>query len=549
MKNTLILAFLFILTGSAFATEKKVDSKITGVTVYPIGAMVSRAARVNMNASTEMVVLDNLTHAIDPNTVQVGGTGDFQISSVKFETFYPYANSKPKEIKVLEDSLQMLRDKRFILEAENASLDQEKQLILANKKIAGVNSTLTVTQLDAMAKYYRTRMANIAKEKLRNQNERVSVNIHEKRIRGNLTQMNNYKYEQVGRIYVEVKCTKSTVANFKFSYFTHLASWFPKYNIKAKTGSDNIDVDYNAYVTQSTGIDWKNVDLTLSTSRPTYNNQKPELHPWYLDYYNAMKISGSRSDAGAYYVDGAVAEDMAMESTPVPVGNSIYKNGKYETAKKAKRASYTWGEEVINAMNTSYKIGNKYSVMSESTRKQVFIKNIKIPAMYNHYAVPSMEKEAFLTASIADWGSYDLIPGNATLFYNNTYVGKTYINSNTTDDTLQISLGRDQGVIVNQEKKRDLCTTKKIGSNVKKNFVYEITVKNTNREEVTIVIMDRVPVSRRSDIVVTLGNLEGAEFNKETGILKWKKTIPAGGKIIIQFDYEVKYPKNKQVNL
>jgi uncharacterized protein (TIGR02231 family) len=187
--------------------------------------------------------------------------------------------------------------------------------------------------------------------------------------------------------------------------------------------------------------------------------------------------------------------------------------------------------------------------MSNRTRKQVFIKNIKIPATFNHYAVPSMEKEAFLTASIEDWGSYDLIPGSATLFYNNTYVGRTDIFSNITDDTLQISLGRDRGVIVDQEKKRDLSTTKKVGGNIKKNFVYEISAKNTNKEEITIVIMDRVPVSRRNDIVVTLGELEGANYNKETGILRWTKTIPAGGKVTIQFDYEVKYPKDKVINL
>ena len=165
------------------------------------------------------------------------------------------------------------------------------------------------------------------------------------------------------------------------------------------------------------------------------------------------------------------------------------------------------------------------------------------------YSVPSKEKESFLTASVADWGSYDLVPGNATLFYNGTYVGKSYINSNTTDDTLQISLGRDQGVMLTQEKVKDLCHHKKMGSNIKKNYVYEIVAKNTNKEAVTIVIYDRVPVSKKNEIEVTLGSLDGAELDKETGIIKWKKTIPAGSSITLRFDYEVKYPKDKRVNI
>jgi len=547
MQKILMLSVSFFIAISAFAGEKIANSKITGVTVYPIGAMVSREAKVSLSTGTHIIILDNLTYAVDPNTVQVGGTGDFEILSVKFETFYPYAKGKPKQVTLLEDSLQMYRDQRFILEAEDAALNHEQQLLLANKQMVGKNSTLTVSQLDAMAKYYRSQMADIAKQKLRNQNERVKIIAEETRLKSNLGKVNSYKYEQVGRIFVEVSSKKTTTANFKFSFFTHLAGWFPKYNIKATTGSDNIDVDYNAYVSQTTGVDWENVDLVLSTSRPTYNNQKPELQSWYLDYYNAMQLRGARADAGGYFIDGVAVEEDVRENTPAPVGNSVYSEGRYKRLES--KANYSTGNVILNALNTSYKIQNKYTVMSNRTRKQVFIKNIKIPATFNHYAVPSMEKEAFLTASIEDWGSYDLIPGSATLFYNNTYVGRTDIFSNITDDTLQISLGRDRGVIVDQEKKRDLSTTKKVGGNIKKNFVYEISAKNTNKEEITIVIMDRVPVSRRNDIVVTLGELEGANYNKETGILRWTKTIPAGGKVTIQFDYEVKYPKDKVINL
>ncbi len=297
-------------------------------------------------------------------------------------------------------------------------------------------------------------------------------------------------------------------------------------------------------VTQSTGVDWNKIDLILSTSRPTYNNQKPEIHPWYLDFLSLGKARAKGARADAYYYESASREEEA--SSDMPVGNTVYKNGSYQ---KLSAASYTHGEELINALNTSYKIAQKYSVPSNRAKKQVFIKSIEIPAEFNHYSVPSKESESFLTASIADWGSYDLVPGNATLFYNNTYVGKSYINSNITEDTLQISLGRDQGVVLTQEKVKDLCTHKKIGSNIKKNFVYEIVAKNTNREAVTIVIYDRIPVSKKNEIIVTLGDLNGAEFDSETGIIKWKMSIPAGESITLRFAYEVKYPKDKRINL
>lgn len=540
MKNVLILSFSFFLAFAAFAEKKIVTSKISEVTVYPVGAMVNRVAKVTIPAGSNFIILDNLTHAIDPNTIQVGGTGVFEILSVKFELFYPYAQTKPKGIEAIEDSLKMYQDQRYLLVAENSTLDQEMQLILANKKLNGNNSTVTVAQLDAMAKYYRTQLTNINKEKLRNQNERLKVQAEEKRLNATLAGMNNYKYEQIGRIFVETKSKSATQANIKFSFFTHLAGWNPKYNIKAKTGQENIDVDYHAQVVQNTGVDWNNVDLVLSTSRPTFSNQKPELHPWYLSFYD---YRSRQINAQSTYGYGTVQEaDMANS-------NTYYSEGKYKKLEKDKQVAYVQGQTLINALNTSYKIDSKYTVVSNNTKKQVYIKNIKIPATFNHYTVPSMEKVAFLTASLADWSSYDLVPGHATLFYNNTYVGKSYIYSNTTDDTLQISLGRDQGIIINHEKVQDLCNHKRIGGNIKKTFVYEISAKNTNKEEVTMVIMARVPVSKLNEIVVTVGDLAGAEYNKETGILKWKKTIAAGAKVDFRFGYEVKYPKDKQVNL
>ena len=537
----LVIAFLAF---QVKAEKRVINSELEKVTVYPVGAMINRTAKVSLTKGNQLVILDNLTHAIDPNTIQVGGTGNFEILSVKFELFYPYAKSKPKGIEMIEDSLQEYRNQKFLLDGENNALDQERQMVLANQKLAGANSNVSVEKLTAMAKFYRSKLVEINAEKLRNQNERVFVNEEVTRLNATLAGMNQYKSEQVGRIIIETNVKSATSINFKFSYFTHLASWSPKYNIKATSGVENINVDYHAMVTQSTGVDWNNLDLILSTSRPTYNNQKPEIHPWYLDFITHRKSTSRGARVDGYYIE-AVEVESEMDAD-MPAANTIYKNGEYQ---KLSAASYTWGEKLINALNTSYKIAQKYSVPSNNAKKQVFIKSIEIPAEFNHYSVPSKEKESFLTASIVDWGSYDLVPGNATLFYNNTYVGRSYINSNTTDDTLQISLGRDRGVILTQEKVKDLCTHKKIGSNVRKNFVYEIVAKNTNKDDVTIVIYDRVPVSKKNEIVVTLGDLNGGELDKSTGIIKWKKTIKAGESIQLRFDYEVKYPKDKPINL
>ncbi len=220
MKQFGIVIWVVLLAFQVKAEKKVVDSKLNEVTVYPIGAMINRTAKVPLSAGNHVVILDNLTHAIDPNTIQVGGTGNFEILSVKFELFYPYAKSKPKGIEMIEDSLKEYSNQRFLLEAENSALDQEKQMILANQKIGSANSSVSVEKLTAMAKFYRSKLAEINTQKLHNQNARVFVNEEVRRLKATLAGMNQYKYEQVGRIIVETNAKVSTTANLKFSYFT-----------------------------------------------------------------------------------------------------------------------------------------------------------------------------------------------------------------------------------------------------------------------------------------------------------------------------------------
>jgi hypothetical protein len=589
---TLVLSIPFIMF--AESDQNIVKSEITGITVYPEGAVIYRVAKVNLIKGFNTIVIDNLTTSIDPQTIQIGGQGNFEILSMKFELFYPYQKRKPKGQEVIEDSLSDLGDSQFILLREKQALEEEYSMILINNSLSGT-SGISVSEIDAMANYYRKRFRNIGELKLKNKNKLDSILIQQKRLKSVLKGIEEYKDEKVGRIIVEINSDQIMNAELKCSFYTSMAGWTPIYNIKATSGKDEIEVDYNALVNQTTGVKWENVKLVLSTTKPNLNNQKPEMHPWYLDYYSSyslgqyqnklidkgntsvkqtvteedfknmvvrsetdvakntagvyssdggsgnLNIRGSRADANYYYIDGM----KVSGSSSLPSSYNTYAQRTY----RQEPPKYAKGELVFNALNTSYDILNTYSIPSNSNSKQVFIKQVSIPVSFSHYSVPSLERESFLTASIQDWGSYDLIPGNATLFYNNTYVGQTFVLTHTLDDILQVSLGRDQSVMVEQKKVVGLSTTKKNGGNIKKKLVYEISARNNGKSDVEIVIYDRVPISKRKEIIVAVEDIAKAEYNKETGILKWKKVIKSGEQLTWRISYEVKYPKGKIVNL
>lgn len=590
-KMLLTLIGIIPLILCAMDGQNVVESEISKITVYPKGAVIHRTAQVNLNTGLNTVVIDNLTTTVDVQTLQIGGQGDFEILSMKFELFFPYQKSKPKALELIEDSLVIVSDALFILKREKQALEEEYAMILTNQNLSNAQG-FGVSEINEMANYYRERFRDIGVLKLRNQKKIDSVSIQERKLKFRLDKIQESKDEQVGRVIIEISSESKEEAQLKCTFFTPMAGWLPVYNIKATSGKDEIEVDYNALVNQGTGVNWSNVNLELSTTKASLTSQKPEVRPWYLDYYSPyslteyknklidkgntpvngtyveenfqnmavrsatevdrsvygvssvdggsgnLNIRGARQDANYYYIDGMKV-----------VGSSSIPNTIEERSNKYYQPQYAKGELVFNALNTTYDIENNYTILSHQNPKQVFIKQISIPASFNHYSVPGQERESFLTASIYDWGAYDLIPGNATLFYNNTYVGKTFVLTHTLDDTLQVSLGRDQSVVVEQKKISGLSTTRKTVSSIKKKQVYEITATNNGKSEVEIEIYDRVPVSKRKEIVVTVEEMAGAEYNEETGILKWKKVLKPGEHLTWRIEYGVKYPKGKIVNI
>jgi uncharacterized protein affecting Mg2+/Co2+ transport len=127
-------------------------------------------------------------------------------------------------------------------------------------------------------------------------------------------------------------------------------------------------------------------------------------------------------------------------------------------------------------------------------------------------------------------------------------VGKSYIDPNSTQDTLNLTLGRDKRVVVKREKVFDYSSVKFMGSNKKQVFTYEITVKNNKKEKIQMLLNDQYPISSAKEIEEELLESGGADVNKETGVLTWKVELAPGESKKYRISYSVKYPKDKPLN-
>jgi len=203
--------------------------------------------------------------------------------------------------------------------------------------------------------------------------------------------------------------------------------------------------------------------------------------------------------------------------------------------------------KVENQTTVDFEIDMPYTVLSDNKRYTVNMINYNLPAEYKYYSVPKIEKNAFLIAKIQDWEQYNLLEGEANIFFENTYVGKTLLDVRYTSDTLNISLGRDKNVSVNREKGTDFESKKFIGTKKEEIRDWDISIKNNKPESINLVILDQVPVSTIDEIKVEILELSKGILDTETGEVKWIFKLEPNKKRNIDLKYLVKYPKNRNL--
>jgi uncharacterized protein (TIGR02231 family) len=198
-------------------------------------------------------------------------------------------------------------------------------------------------------------------------------------------------------------------------------------------------------------------------------------------------------------------------------------------------------------LNVSFDIDIPYDILSNGKVHSVALKEIRLPATYKYYAVPRIEKEAFLLAEISDYSKYNLLQGEANIIFEGMYVGKTFINTNQTTDTLNLSMGRDKKISITREKVADKSGTRFLSSKKEQAFTYDITIRNNKKDVIHLMVKDQYPLSTDKEVEIELKESDNAKVNTETGILTWEFDLKPNETKKIRISYRVKYPKDKAI--
>jgi hypothetical protein len=197
--------------------------------------------------------------------------------------------------------------------------------------------------------------------------------------------------------------------------------------------------------------------------------------------------------------------------------------------------------------NVVYKIQEKYTLETDGKTTTIGIKKMDVGALYEYFCAPRVDPSVFLTAKIINWQSYDLQPGEASLYFEGTYLGKTYLDLASAGDTLQLSLGKDNAINVSRKLVKEFSSKKFLGNNKTDSRTYDVVVKNNKKLPINLILQDQFPISTTKEIEVNDTKAPEAQVEKETGIVTWSFNLPPAQEKKVQISYEVKYPKDRRV--
>ncbi len=517
-----LFTLLLLLSTAAFA--KNVTTKVDAVTVYRQNARIGQSGYVDIPVGTTEIVIDNLSAAMILPSVQVELSGSPVILSVTSRINYTKPELNQKPILRMNDTIDGFNEQLNWIANQKQVYDAEELMLKEKQKMVGTITGLTVAELQKLSDLYRSRLLEI--RALLFDLIKQSNKITEKRdkVQMRLNDYSSPSFTPTGEIVLMVTSKVATRSKVSCSYLVNQAGWNPIYDLRSSGIEKPLILNTYAQVHQSTGLNWKDVKLTVSTGNPSQNNSRPILVPLYVDFYSPM-------------INNYLNSDNELNS-------ALYDKSK--DASTEEDLKYTVSE-VETQLTVEYEIDLDQTIPSDGKTYQVPIKEYEIPATYVHHTVPSMDKGVFLLAKVPNWGQYNIISGKMNLFFDGRYIGQSNINTQVTADTLLLSLGRDEKVTVQRYQIVDKESHSFFGGTRIEKRTYEISVRNNKSKAITLEVLDHIPVSKQQDIKIEMIEEGGAEYTSSIGKLLWTLDLKPGETKKVSFSFEVSFPKDKQV--
>ena len=602
MKKLILTIGLLIVYSTLLLcqADKEITSTIKNITIYTQGAQIENEATVQLQQGQMVLKFIGLSPYIKKESVRIEGDGLFTIQNVQHQNDFVNELEKNSETAAIRTKIEEFQNKIEYEQTLINILIDKMDFLKTNKEVTGKDQAINPDVFNSLNLIYGSNIESLTLEKLKKERLLKEYNKEINKLNYQLNYLNNRNDLPSGTIIVSIDAKQSKSSKIILSYLVDNARWYPSYDIRFISIDKPLIVTYKANISQNTGVDWTNVNIVLSTAKTNISAQIPTLSPFYLQFYypeydvstalqgrvagvqvsespdairenNMISIRGVSTLDGnnkpLYVVDGVPRDDISYlnpdeigsievlkDASATAIYGSKGSNGVVLVTTKSRDNDVEEENTSLPLTVTSRReISNEYSIetpqtiISNDKANTIIFKETKLNSTFEYQTIPLLTEHVFLVGKINDWYKTDLLDGEANIYLENSYVGKSMINTQQFKDTLDISFGVDNNINVKREKLTDFSESQLIGANRKVTMAYKLTLRNNKTYPVSAKVFDQIPVTTIKDIQVETIDITGGKQNVNTGMVEWDLELQPNEVKDLIIKYSVKYPKDKNV--
>jgi TonB-dependent SusC/RagA subfamily outer membrane receptor len=590
-----MLIFL-LLTGSRAFTqatvEKEIETSVNRVVLYNNSAQVHSESTVMLAQGQTVLKFTKLSPYIRKESIKIEGDGSFKIINVQHQNDFLNELERSQEIETLKSNIQEFQNKIEDEETLIKIIGDKLDFLKSNKEITGKEQTLSPDAFNSMIAIYGRNIETLSLDLLKKQRLINDYKKETARINSQLYSLTSKDNLPSGTIIVTLDAKQARSSKIGLSYLVDNVSWVPSYDIRFEGVNKPLSVTFKANIRQNTGVDWKNVNIVLSTANTNISAKIPDLNPLYLQFYYpeitsalqgraaGVQITGSGNPGAESQVVirgyGSVKDKSPLyvvDGVPVnDIGNLNPENIRDISVLKDESASAIYGSRATNGVvevttgkrgtsvvpltitsknesSNEYFVEAKQTVLSNNKTTTINFKELDLKADFEYQAVPKLSANVFLIARIPDWYKADFMSGDANLYMENSFIGNSEIIKQQFSDTMEISFGIDNNIEIKRERLPEFSEKQFMGPNKKETLAYKLVIRNNKNYPVSTKISDQIPVSTMKEIQVEPLELSGGKMDKDNGSVEWLVELAPNETREIIIRYSVKYPRDRAITM
>jgi uncharacterized protein (TIGR02231 family) len=524
----------------ALAGEIRATSQIDAVTVYPDSAMVTRLIRLDLPAGDSTLLANDFPLTLDPSSLRVEGEGSARLMIGAVEArppLPPPAANLPQ----IDKRIETLRDERTALDGVIASATARRKFAerFAEMSPAGLGEKGEARPLAE----WRAAFAAVAEEIATADTVVRDARIKQRDIDREIARLEaerNATPPKKLEVRIDLAADAAAPALLRVTYAVRGARWTPLYDARLETGSKDrkpsLELVRRAEIVQTTGEDWADVALSVSTVRIARGGAAPELRPWIVLYPAPVQpLARGAVEQGATYAPSAgVVGDQRAELS------------------RAKKAEEQQATVEAGGFQVMFRIPGRIAVPAGQGSKSFRIASSSIAPELMVHAVPALAETAFLQATFKHAEDAPLLPGRVSIYRDGIFVGRSPMTLAARDETVRLGFGADEKVkIARTVVRKNEGTAGLIGSSKTDEREFKITIRNAHDFPIKVAIEDQLPVSENDEIQVEMLPVSTPptvrDLRDRRGVMEWTFEAKPGESRDVKFGWRLRWPKDKTV--